>query len=99
MWKQTSWNKASSLERGGRFMKRKMSEIESLVRKLHPECLGISESNLKSCHDLTKVQLPGYQLLSSKTLTNPALNISRVVVHVKDSLNCKLREDLMDDSF
>ena len=84
---------------GGKLMENKMNEIESLVSALHPECLGISESNLKSCQDMTKVQLPGYQLFTSKTINNPELNISRVVVYIKDRLNCKLREDLMDDSF
>ena len=84
---------------GGKFMENKMHEIESLISQLHPAILGISEINLKSSHDIMKVQLPGYELLTSTTLQNPQLNISRVVVYVKDDLNCKLRPDLMDDIF
>ena len=84
---------------GGKHMENKMPEIECLVKRLHPAVLGISESNLKHTHDMSKVQLPGYELLTSKTLQNPELNISRVVVYVKDDLNCKLRPDLMDDKF
>ena len=91
--KLTHWNA------GGKFLEKKMPEIESLVSRLHSSILGISESNLKSSHDLTKVQLPGYQLLTSQTLNNAQLNVSRVVVYVKDELNYKLRPDLMDDSF
>ena len=91
--KLTHWNA------GSKFMENKMMEVESVVSQLSPSILGISESNLKNSHDLAKVQLPGYQLFTSNTLHNPQLKISRVVVYVKDELNCTLRQDLMDDSF
>ena len=76
-----------------------MHVIEQVVSENHPHLLGISESNLKNEHDLQNVQLQDYDLVTSKTLNNEQLLISRVVCYKHHSLVGKVRDDLMSDQF
>ena len=85
------WNKGSS------FLQNKRDDIESVIQKYHPHILGLSEANLFSHHDLSNVQYPEYTLHSCPTISNPDLNVSRVVVYTHSSLVVKPRPDLMDD--
>ena len=84
---------------GSAFLQNKLCEIEAAVAHIKPSILGISESNLRSNTDLNTVQIPGYQLLTAKTLQNPNIQMSRVVVYLSNDISGSLREDLMDDDF
>ena len=85
------WNLGSS------HLQNKMCEIEAAVARVKPSVLGISESNLHSYTDLSTVQIPGYRLLTAKTLQNPTVLMSRVVVYMSEEMSGKLREDLMNE--
>ena len=69
-----------------------MAEVEAAVAR-------VSESNLRVTIDTAKVQIPGYRLFTSKTITNSALNMSGAVVYLDNNVKGKLREDLMDSNF
>ena len=73
-----------------------MSEIEAAVAKTKPTVFCVSESNLRDTVDQSDVQIPGYRLLTSKTISNPLLKISRVVVYLDRAVKGKIREDLMN---
>ena len=45
----------------------------------------MSEANLLHTTDLSLVQLPGYKLINAKTLKNPKIQMSRVVVYLSDN--------------
>ena len=77
----------------------KMHEIEKVISDYHPHIIGISESNLRKDHDFQDVQLQDYELITSKTLDNQELNISRVVCYKHHSIAGKVRDDLMCDEF
>ena len=62
-----------------------------------PDVFGLSEANLFRHHDQLKVQIPGYWLYTCPTLTNPNLEVSRVVVYIRDNLVVKPRPDLMNN--
>ena len=76
-----------------------MDEVELAVAEHHPHLLGISESNLQRSHDIADVQLQDYDLITSKTMENDHLQVSRVVCYMHNSLIGKVREDLMSDEF
>ena len=84
---------------GSAELQNKMCEIEAAVEKTKPGIFGISEANLSRNTDLDKVQLKGYKLLTAKTLQNPKIEMSRVVVYLSENLVGNLREDLMSDNF
>ena len=92
-YKLCQWNCGSA------YLENKMTEVEAAVARIKPTVLCISESNLRFSVDQEKVQIPGYRLFTSKTMRNPALNISRVVVYLDKNVTGSLREDLMDPSF
>ena len=73
--------------------------IDSVINGYKPSFLGISEANLLKKHDLNDVQLENYQLFLSKTIDNPNIKASRVVVYVHNNVTCKFRHDLMNDKF
>ena len=91
--KMAHWNLGSAE------LQNKMCEIEAVVGQIKPGIFGISEANLSRSTDLSKVQLNGYKLLTAKTLQNPSIEMSRVVVYLSENLVGKLREDLMSDNF
>ena len=76
-----------------------MNEIEIAVSRIKPSVLGISEANLDNSTDLTTVQLPGYTLFTAKTIENPRLHMSWVVVYLNEGMLGKIREDLMSEDF
>ena len=84
---------------GSAELQNKMCEIEAAVEKVKPGIFGISEANLSKNTDLKLVQLEGYKLLTAKTLKNPNIGMSRVVVYLSETLAGKLREDLMSEDF
>ena len=69
------------------------------MSRVKPAVMGVSEANLHHTGDLARCQLPGYTLYLAKTLVNPRLRCSRVVVYLKEGLSAKLREDLMSEEF
>ena len=91
--KLAHWNAGSA------HLHNKMQDIEKVISDYHPHVIGISESNLKKDHDLQDVQIQEYELITSKTLENEQLNISRVVCYKHNSIVSKVRDDLMSDEF
>ena len=69
------------------------------MSRVKPAVFGVSEANLHSSADLSLVQLPGYRLLTANTLENPRLQMSRVVVYLRDGVSGTVREDLMCEDF
>ena len=69
------------------------------MSRVRPDILGISEANLHQSVDLSLVQLPGYSLHTARTLTNPRIGCSRIVVYLGEGVTAKVREDLMSDQF
>ena len=84
---------------GSAHLQNKMCEIERAVSLVKPAVFGISEANLHHTTDLSTVQIPGYRLFTAKTLQNPTIQMSRVVVFLRDDISGTLRSDLMDDDF
>ena len=86
------WNKGPS------FLENKKDDVETLIEKYQPHIIGLSEANLFSHHDVSKVQYQDYNLHTCPTINNPELLVSRVVVYTHKSLVVKVRHDLMDSS-
>ena len=90
--KIVAWNKGSSL------LQNKHQEIETIIAGHQPHILGLSETNLRGNADLTLVQHDDYHLHTARTLSNPDLDISRVVVYTHSSLVVKRQPDLEEDT-
>ena len=84
---------------GNSHLRNKIDSIENVVKKYSPHILGISEANLLKSHDLSEVQIPEYELITSKTMENISLQYSRVVVYKHSSIISKVRHDLMSPDF
>jgi hypothetical protein len=84
---------------GGKHLLNKLENIESVINGYKPHILGISEANFFRKHDVQDVQIENYQLFFSDTLNNEALKVSRIAVYVHNDIACKVRKDLMNDSF
>ena len=91
--KIASWNK------GGGYLQNKIHEIENIIASIHPHILGITESNFYKHQDRDDIRIVDYDIITSKTLDNPNLEVSRVVVYKHKSIVSKTRLDLMDDNF
>ena len=91
--------KLSHWNAGNAYLENKTIQIENLISDHHPHLLGISEANLHKDHCLDNCKIENYDLITSKTMDNRNLNISRVVVYKHTSLVAKIREDLMSDKF
>ena len=91
--------KIAHFNKGPGHLSTKVNEIENAISGFHPHIFGISEANLFKHHDLQDVQIPDYNLHTCPTLSNPDLGYSRIVVYTHKSIVCKLRPDLMDDSY
>ena len=76
---------------GSANLENKMSELEIAVKRVKPAVFGVSEANLHHATDLSLVQLPGYKLITACTLTNPGIQMSRVVVYLADGMSGKVR--------
>ena len=85
--------------KGNSFLGNRIHEIENIISQHRPHVLGISESNYFKGHDQDSVQIEHYKMLTSKTLENTDLNVSRVCVYLHNSLVGKVRYDLMNDTF
>ena len=81
---------------GSAHLQNKLGEIEIAVKAVKPVILGISEANLHQSVDLLEVQLPGYTLYTARTLTNPRIACSRVVVYLGEGVTATVREDFRD---
>ena len=91
-YKISQWNCGSA------YLENKMPELEAMISRIKPTFFCVSESNLRSSVDKNEVQILGYNLITSKTITNPSLEMSRVVVYLNKEVRGKVREDLMDSS-
>ena len=67
---------------GSANLENKMSELEIAVQRVKPAVFGVSEANLHHSTDISLVQLPGYKLITSCTLQNPGIQMSRVVIYL-----------------
>ena len=84
------WNKGSSL------LKNKHAEIETIISDHQPHVIGLSEANQRGDQDLGLVQHVDYDLHLAPSSSNPAMNMSRIVVYTHKSLVVKRRTDLED---
>ena len=91
--------KLSHWNAGSAHLENKVSEIENLISDFHPHLIGISEANLHKSHYRDNCKIADYELITSLTMNNETLQISRVVVYKHISLVAKVREDLMSDRF
>ena len=75
---------------------RKKLELESVLLKYSPDIVVISEANLKA--ELTDLEkdVDGYSLHFPKTMQ--VQNIARLVLLVREGIQVKILEDLMDTS-
>ena len=93
--KSSKGYKLSQWNYGRGDLENKMTEIEAAVARIRPSLFCVSESNLRDTVDRSKVQIPGYRMFTSKTISNSSLKISRVVVYLDKTVKGKIREDLM----
>ena len=84
---------------GSKHLHKRKENIESVINGYKPLILGISESNFLKHHDINDVQIDNYKLFLSDTLENETIKASRVAVYVHDDIACKVRKDLMNDTF
>jgi hypothetical protein len=84
---------------GSKHLHNKLGNIESVINGYKPDILGISESNFFKHHDINDVQIDNYKLFLSDTLDNENIKASRIAVYVHDDIVCKVRKDLMNDTF
>ena len=85
--------------KGNSLLYNRVLEVENIINQYRPHVLGISELNFFKEHNPEDVQIRNYQFITSKTLDNPELNISRVGVYLHNSMVGTVRQDLMDDTF
>ena len=97
--KQKNGIKIMHWNAGGKHLANKIDNIESVINGYKPHLLGISEANFLKSHDVNDVQIENYKLFLSNTVHNDGIEASRVVVYVHNDIACKLRQDLMNDSF
>ena len=60
----SQWNYDSA------YLENKMTEVEATVAIIKPTIFCVSESNLRASIEPAKVQIPGYKLITSKTIIN-----------------------------
>lgn len=76
-------------------LENKIQHLELFIREHRPSLFGISEANMTSNTSLTKVEMEGYDLVTTDAFEDPLQTNSRLVVYVADNLNYKVRKDLM----
>ena len=84
---------------GAKYLHNNLENIESVINSYKPDILGISESNFLKKHDLNDVQIDNYKLFLSETLKNENIEASRIAVYLHNDIVCKVRTDLMNDTF
>ena len=82
---------------GNANLENKMREVERAVQDRKPGILGISEANLKETVEMDEVRIPGYEIYTS--YKSEGGTMQRLVTYVREGVNAKLREDLMDTNF
>ena len=82
---------------GSTNLQNKMRELERVIQERKPGIIGISEANLKQTVEMDKVRIPGYEIYTSYTAEGGVMR--RLVTYVREGVNVKLREDLMDTNF
>ena len=86
--------KLSHWNAGSAFLENEISDIENVIANHHPHLLGISEANLHRNHSIDNCKIDDYEIITSKTISNMNLQVSRVVVYKHTSLVAKVRKDL-----
>ena len=84
---------------GAGYLSSKQAELNNIIGGYRPHVFGVTESCFKKGQDLEDVQIQDYDLYFANTIDNPCLNVSRASVYVHRDLNCKVRNDLMNDKF
>ena len=82
---------------GSKLWKNKRNQIQALVDQDNPDVLFISEANLDESTTPHESLIQGYNITLPKTVTRNGT--ARLVLLTRDSLDFKLRDDLMDDIF
>ena len=82
---------------GSKLWKNKRNQIQALVDQDNPDVLFISEANLDETTSPHESTIQGYNITLPKTVTRNGT--ARLVLLTRDSLDFKLRDDLMDDIF
>ena len=91
--------KIAHFNMGGGHLENKIDELENVIAGLHPHLIGVSETSFHKHHDAENVQIQGYKFITSNTLNNNNLQVSRISVFVHESVIWKLRTDLMSQEF
>ena len=60
--------------------------MKKLIEDYKPHILGLSENNFSANQDQHLIEIPGYNLFLSKTITNPNINLRRIVVYTHQDL-------------
>ena len=79
---------------GNRFWIRKIEEIENTINDFSPDIFLISEANIFDKDLEHETRIEGYNIVHTKSIVT--MKYSRLVMLVKDGLNIKIVEDLMD---
>ena len=82
---------------GGSFLPNKMRELEREIQMRQPSIIGISEANLRDDIEMNEVNIDGYDMYTS--MVPKEGKMKRLVTYVREGLDVKLREDLMDSNF
>ena len=80
---------------GPRFWKNKVEEIQWMVDELKPDIAYISEANLWETDNDHEIQIEGYRI--EHPLTRKKYGISRLVALIRENLQYKIAEEIMDD--
>ena len=88
-----SWNSVSKQ------LINKIHLIKSLIDQRKPHILILQEANLWAHHDLKKVQIDGYRLVTSKMYEDHRRKCSRVVVYLKDCVRFRRLHNLELEDF
>ena len=91
--------KFSHWNAGPAHLPNKLDQLEQVISCYSPHIFGISEANLLAKHNIDDVQIQDYELITAKTMENPRLQYSRVVVYKHSSIISKVRTDLMSEEF
>ena len=70
-----------------------MEHVKFLVNKHNIDILGLSETNLHRSVEKLEIKIENYKIFCQD------LNMSRIITYVKDDLECKLAEEMMDPEF
>ena len=63
-----------------------MEKIEEIIFEHEPMVLSISEANLRSETDVSKVRINNYEMLTVRAIRNPSISVSRIVVYDRNDI-------------